>query len=103
MKGYDEDLYGNNRLKKRLEGQTINAGPETGRSISSLKSFKPDKLDDFRKNNTTNRSKASDTNTDGSGGDLNNDTDRPMSRKPPRKDKANVVTHKYISKIVCYI
>lgn len=93
------------KLKKRLEGGSINVNPETGRSISSLKSFKPEKLDEFRRSNVSNRSKQSDSNTDGSGGELQNDTDRQLlSKRPPRKDKKkdNVEYHKYISKIVSY-
>ena len=40
------------RLKKRLEGeQPIPLNPETGRSKTSLKSFRPDRLDSLRKSN----------------------------------------------------
>ncbi len=62
LKGFGhEDGYGLGRLKKRLEGDNIPSGipmnPSTGRSATSLRSFKPDKLDSLRSNNFSTRTK----------------------------------------------
>jgi hypothetical protein len=44
-----EDLYGPSALRRRLNGDTLPIKQESNRSMSSLKSFRPDKM------NTTNR------------------------------------------------
>jgi hypothetical protein len=41
LKRNGDDIYGLGKLKKRLEGDSIPLNPETGRSLSSLKSFQP--------------------------------------------------------------
>lgn len=64
MKGYGEDIHSKGRLKSRLEGETIPLNPETGRSKNSLKSFRPERLDESRRPVLTNRSKNSEDNFD---------------------------------------
>ena len=44
LKGKDDDLYGPGLLKMRLNNEIIPRIMETGRSMSSLREFKPDKL-----------------------------------------------------------
>jgi len=79
LQANEEDIYGPSALRKRLNGDVIpmNNKQESSRSISSLKSFRPDKMI------TTNR------------------TDRSNNGK--LNDKNNEITkHCFINKLVCY-
>ncbi len=40
----DDDIYGQSALRKRLNGNTIPMKQETNRSMSSLKDFRPEKM-----------------------------------------------------------
>lgn len=72
-----EDLYGPSALRRRLNGDTLPIKQESNRSMSSLKSFRPDKM------NTTNR-----TDRSKPGQDSNN--------------KNDITKHNYVNKLVCY-
>jgi hypothetical protein len=56
IKGKNDDLYGPGLLKMRLNNEIIPRIMETGRSMSSLKEFKPEKLVVTNRTNRSNNS-----------------------------------------------
>jgi hypothetical protein len=41
LKAMADDIFGMGKLRRRLEGQPNSMNPETGRSMGSVRSFKP--------------------------------------------------------------
>jgi hypothetical protein len=56
IKGKNDDLYGPGLLKMRLNNEIIPRIMETGRSMSCLKEFKPEKLVVTNRTNRSNNS-----------------------------------------------